>query len=96
MRSGTETSHSLDAQRGLHALYSRTNAPVYQPMALLYCGLAPWSGCLLEPAPTVCALSFSFVCSNKQLLSTLSVSVAGRPEGRAGVHDQRSCTQPLN
>jgi len=36
VRSGTDASHSRDAQRGLHALYSRTNAPVYHDgLALL-------------------------------------------------------------
>ena len=65
--------------------------------ALLCCGLAPWAGCLLEPAPA-CVRSVVLLrvgpTSNCSRLYRLSVE--GRPEGRAGVHDQRSCTQPLN
>ena len=65
--------------------------------ALLCCGLAPWAGCLLESAPA-CVRSVVLLrvgpTSNCSRLYRLSVE--GRPEGRAGVHDQRSCTQPLN
>ena len=96
VRSGTGASHSRDAQRGLHALYSRTNAPVYHDGLAL---LRPGALGRMSPRARTCVRA---LCrspsswSDKQLLSTLSVSVASRPEGRAGVHDQRSCTQPLN
>ena len=70
VRSGTDASHSRDAQRGLHALYSRTNAPVYHDGLAL---LRPGALGRMSPRARTCVRALSsnsFVYSNEQLLLT--------------------------
>ena len=70
VRSGTGTSHSRDAQRGLNTLYSRTNAPVYHDGLAL---LRPGALGRMSPRARTCVRA---LCrspsswSDKQLLLT--------------------------
>ena len=73
VRSGTGASHSRDAQRGLHALYSRTNAPVYHDGLAL---LRPGALGRMSPRARTCvrALCEPLGWTNEQLLSLTSFS----------------------